>query len=225
MNIAIGSIFRDAAGHVDRYAAQVRSLQDAAPQHNVRVIVAEGDSVDNTWDLLCGHFGDAVFKRAHGGPKFGSVDSKQRYEQFSFCYEAVLERVLPTDDVFIYVEGDLVWDAATMLGLLENLELPEVDMVVPFAWYNGRHYDLWAVRGLDGGSFGMYPPHHISMLDDSPTGLYPLSSAGSCMVMKAEIARTCHFVPKELCVVGFTRDAVAHGYKIWLNPKLKVHHL
>lgn len=224
MQVAIGSIFRDAEGYAQRYADQVAALREAAPEQTFRTILAEGDSQDNSYEVLKALFDGSVFKRAHGGPKFGSVDSAERFRQFSFVYEAVLERVLPTDEAFIYVESDLVWNPEVVLGLMRHLEKPEVDLVVPFISYQSRFYDTWAFQGLDGVHFGCYPPYHVSMLSRGPNGLCELSSAGSCMVMRAEVARSCHFVPEELCCVGFCYHARSKGYRVWFDSSLTVYH-
>jgi hypothetical protein len=224
VQIAIGSIFRSSMGHIDRYAAQVEALRQAMPEATIRPVLVEGDSRDNTWERLNELFPGCVTKREHGGPVFGSVDSVQRYRQFSFCYEGVLERLVPEDTVFVYVEGDLLWDSATLMGLMADLERPEVDMVAPLCWYQGRHYDIWAVRSLEGEHFGFFPPFHRSMLEDSASGLYPLSSAGSCIVMRGEVARRAHFTPADGCIVSFCHSARHLGYRVWLDPALKVHH-
>ena len=224
MQIAIGSIFRNAAGHVQRYADQIAALRRAAPDNVIRPVLVEGDSGDNTWERLNELFPGCVERRNHGGPSYGSVDSVQRYKQFSFCYEGVLERLTPEDDVFVYVEGDLIFDPLTIYGLIEHLQKPGVDMVAPFISFQKRHYDTWAFRGMDGKNLGLFPPYHVELLEDSPTGLYELSSAGSCIVMKGEVARRAHLVPAELCVVGLCWSARKLGYRLWFEPKLKVYH-
>lgn len=224
MQICVGSIFRTAAGHIPRYAAQVEALRGADPDNVVRVALVEGDSSDNSWELLNEAFPGSVVKRNHGGPEFGSVDSVQRYRQFSLCYEAVLEQVTEQDEVFVYVEGDLIFDAKTIYALIDRLSIPGVDMVAPFIEYQKRLYDIWAMRAPNGDHLGLYPPHHVSLLEDPPNGLYPLSSAGSCIVMKGEVAKRAHFLPAESCVVGFCKDAGRLGYKLFMDPELKVNH-
>jgi GT2 family glycosyltransferase len=224
MRVALGSIVRNGEKYCLRYAAQIACLKAFVPEHEFRSIIATGDNEDATYDLLKGHFGDAVFLREHGGPKFGSTGEPERMRQHAFCWEAVLERLTPEDDVFVYLTADLIWDPAVMRRCLERLGEPQVDMVAPFLFYQGRFYDTWAVKGMDGVSYGYFPPHHREMLEPSVNGLYQLSSAGSFIVMKAEIARTIHFDPPEMEVVSFTRNAVKAGWRLWLDPALKVYH-
>jgi hypothetical protein len=220
----LGSIFRNATGCAQRYADQIALLRHATPRHTIRPVLVEGDSEDCSWDMLNALFPGCVTKREHGGPVFGSVDSAQRYRQFSYCYEGVLERLTPDDDLFIYVEGDLIWTPETMLALMADLEKPNVDMVSPFCSFQNRHYDIWAVRALNGEHVGFFPPYHVSMLDDAVNGLHELSAAGSCVVMKGDVARGAHFLPEDLCIVGFCHEARKMGYRLWWDKTVSVHH-
>jgi hypothetical protein len=223
VNVAIGSIFRNSEPYAVRYARQVIGLVSAVPQHNFRLLLSEGDSSDRTWELLNELFPGCVEKREHHGPLFGSVDNSVRWKQSSWVWEEVLARIKPDDDAFIYLESDLIWEPATMFRLLDQL-VAGVDVVCPMCWSNGRHYDTWGLRGIDGVCFGSFYPYHSCLLKKSPSGLYPISSAGSCLVMRGEVARNCHFVPDYLAVVGFCQNAREHGYKLWLDPRLGVNH-
>jgi hypothetical protein len=224
MHIAIGSIFRNSESYVNRYLDQILSLRAAAPQHNFELLLVEGDSTDGTWALLDCLFFDAVTKREHGGPLFSSVDNVVRWRQSSFVWEGVLERVPLDTDVFIYVESDLIWDPTTMLQLIHHLEKPGVDVVAPMCFRSDYHYDTWGMRGPDGKGFGLWYPFHDSLKEPSATGLWRISSAGSCLVMRGPVARTCHFDPADLAIVGFCRNAAENGYQLWVDPTLKVHH-
>ena len=224
MQIALGSIFRTSESYIPRYAAQVAALREAAPEHSFRLVLCEGDSLDNSYDVLKARFDGAVSKRAHGGPAFGSVNDPQRFRQMAWTWEGVFERLLPSDEIFIYVESDLIWDAATILKLIGHLEKPGVDVVSPMVWYQGRFYDNWGMRGPDGVCLSIYPPYHRSFLEPSYEGLYALSATGSCLVMKGEVARTAKWEPADMCIVGFSWNAVKCGYKIWMDPKARIHH-
>ena len=120
--------------------------------------------------------------------------------------------------------SDLIWHPTAILQVMERLKEPGVDISCPFIWYQNRFYDSWGYVGVDGVHFGFYFPFHMELLNPTPNGLYPLSSAGSCLVMKAEVARKCHFEPPEICVAGFMQDAVKTGYKLWMDPNIGVRH-
>jgi GT2 family glycosyltransferase len=207
-----------------RYVTQFRYLQEMAPEHTFRPIIVEGDSTDNTLELLKANFNGAVSTADHNGPVFGSVDDKVRFRQSSWVWEHVLDRLEPEDDAFIYIESDLIWKPEVLLSLLHRLDLPGVDSVTPFISFQNRMYDVWGIRGLDGECFGFYPPHHVSLVYESPTGLYPISSAGSCLVMKGEMAKKSHFTPDDMAIVGFCWDAAKQGFKLWIDPEVTVYH-
>lgn len=224
MRVAIGSMFRNAADYLPGYLDQVRALQAAleARGDSLRLIAAEGDSVDRTWELLwSGAEGlDAeLFQCHHGGPVYGSVVLPERFAQMAYVQNAVISRVCPEDDAFIYVEGDLWWEPATMLQLLDDLSA-ERPIVAPMAMHHtGRFYDSWGYR-LDGQHFAYFPPYHPS-LNGSP--LVRLDTAGSCLVMLGKVARSCRFQPED-CIVGLCRDAAQRGYSVWLDQRVAVTH-
>jgi GT2 family glycosyltransferase len=225
MKIAIGSIFRNSESYIYRYLDQIMGLRVAAPQHDFELLLVEGDSTDGTRALLDCLFFDAVTTCAHGGPLFGSVDNTVRWRQSSFVWESVLQRISFDTDIFLYVESDLTWQPETMLRLIEHTSKYGVDVVVPMCFRSDYHYDTWGLRGVDGNSYGCYPPYHKELLEPpSPNGLFQIQSAGSCLVMRGAVARTCHFDPADLAIVGFCRNAAEQGYQLWLDPTLKVYH-
>lgn len=125
--IAIGSVFRDSVGYLDRYFSQLAGLRELleAGGARLRPVLVEGDSRDWTFNELerrtKGWEGAAVVKREHGGPKFGSVDNPTRWRQLAFACNGVLEALEPSDDALVYVESDLLWKPETMVRLLGHL--------------------------------------------------------------------------------------------------------
>jgi hypothetical protein len=226
MHIAVGSIFMNATGYIHRYAKQLAMLEAASPENIYEPILAEGDSTDNeqSWFMLKESFGECAFKCEHHGPNFGSVDHKQRWRQSSFVWEQVIRRVRPEHDAFIYIESDLIWEPPTMLKLLEHIKSDGVDVAVPMCWREGYFYDCWGMRGPDGVYFDHEPPYHRSLKGQSINGLYPIKSAGSCLVMRGEVPRNCTFEPADQAIVGLCQNIREYGYKIWIDPSLGVTH-
>lgn len=230
MNVAVGSMFCNATPYLERYFAQVSALRDALrPQgHALRLIMAEGDSADDTWNALyeavreCGAIPAEIVKRAHGGPMFGSVNIDRRWRQISYVCDGVLERVTPADDALLYVESDLIWQAETMIKLLGHLE--RVDAVAPmnFNRRTGAFYDTWGYR-KNGLYFSPNPPYHPDLAVNEH-GLTPITSAGSCIAVKGSAAMAARFRPPELAIVGWCYELKLHGHPLWLDPSLKVEH-
>ena len=219
MFIELASVFSTATKYLPVFHQQVTSLQDALTSdgHELHLILVEGDSRDNTWDELHRLFPSAdIIKRAHGGPRYGSVVNTDRFRQLSYVGNGVFERV--SGDVLVYVESDLLWDANTIRLLISRLE--RVPAVVPMVFYeDNAFYDVWAFR-KDGVRFNHHPPYHTAIHSGE---LAQLDSAGSCMVMRGEMAKVVSFPPED-CFVGLCRLAYENGFSIWLDPTLRVTH-
>ena len=226
MNIAVGSAFRNSAGaHLSRYIHQLDRfrVEALARGHHVRWIAAEGDSVDNTrMEIL--RFARQlpielhITVRAHGGPVFGSTEGADRMKALSYVGNGILENVGPDVDALVYIESDLVWKPGTMLRLIDKLE-GDVDVVSPLIFAGEAFYDIWAFR-KGGERFGPFAPFHPEL---HPTELTEVESAGSCLVMRGEVARTCRIVD-DMALVGFCRDARAKGYNIYVDPTERIEH-
>jgi hypothetical protein len=225
MNIALCAMFQNATEYLQRYAMQVKSLRDAAPQHEFDMILAEGDSTDGdaTWRSLNDLFPGKAFKRVHGGQIYGPIDVTQRWLQISFVMDGVFERVRPEHEAVIWVESDLIWEPATLLKLLDHIQKPGVDAAVPMIWMRGAFYDIWGYR-RDGIRFTNNPPYHRLFSIPPVNGLYLLDSGGGCVAMRGEIARSCRCRPPALAAVGFYQDMRVHGWRVWLDPTLSISH-
>jgi hypothetical protein len=226
----MGSAFRDCAGEqIRRYFDQAAAYRDVLRSYgwDFRLIACEGDSGDNTRDEL------QQYARARGilldlricnvgGPRYGSVESPDRFQRLSRVGNCILEGVDERDDIMVYVESDLVWDPATLVSLGGTIENnPDVDVVAPYVFAGLNFYDVWGFRGLDGTRFAPFLPYHSSTRG---TEMVEVSSVGSCLVMRGEVARSARIINDE-CLVGFCRDARAKGYRIWVDPKQRVRHL
>lgn len=237
--IAIASIFRNSTGYIDRYVKQVADLSGTlcGPGFDIHLIAAEGDSTDGTFGMLkerlhylYGRIQNVstasqltLFQANHGGPVFGSVDDAQRWRNISYVCNKVLDSVEEDDDYVLYVESDLIWDAETMQYLLGHLHMQQhIDAVAPLSIHQPTKlmYDTWGHRA-EGSQFRQHYPYHPSMRG---TKMIKLDSAGSCIVMRGEVARECRFTPPEMGIVGFGKDINDHGYQLWLDPTLQVYH-
>jgi hypothetical protein len=78
-------------------------------------------------------------------------------------------------------------------------------------------YDIFAFR-KSGRRFAPFPPFHEEL-----GGLTEVDSAGSCLVMKADVARQCRMNDKS-GLVSFCDDARAKGFQVWVDPSLRIYH-
>lgn len=222
--LVVSSIFRDAAWYVDRYFEQIEELRDQVG--DLRLVVAEGDSSDETWDLLGKHLGpdDVLVKAEHGGPKFGSVDDPDRWAQIAYVCNQLLDHVQVADtDRFLYVESDLGWSGHQIRRFIDNLDT--VDAVAAMSFYapTGQFYDTWGHIGLDGVNFGMHPPYHPRLDGLPPGALIEIGSAGSCIAITGRTFNQGVQFGREDCIRGYCRTIRAHT-PLWLDTGVEVWH-
>lgn len=231
MLITLASIFRDSMSYLDRYFGQADNLFRLLfnEGHGMTLVLVEGDSVDETWEALQDRVHQrfhstrgVALKYDHGGQKFGSVDNPTRWSQISQVCNRALESVPLYSQAVIYVESDLIWEPGVMLALLGHLK--KVPAVAPMCFHReGFFYDTWGHR-KDGQAFRSSPPYHPALLSVQPGELVPIDSAGSCIVMRGEVARTARFDPPEEGIVGFCQNMALNGFQLYLDPKQRVTH-
>lgn len=225
MNIVIGSAFRNSRHRLREYFARVQALKAAWPQHTIRVIAVEGDSTDDTrerlgyeaaqWNINCD-----VRTCNHGGPVFGSVETLTRFQALSKVGNAIFDGVLPTDDVLIYVESDLLWTPGAMDSLLEALITSDYNIVAPLIMAGDLFYDIWAYRGLDERRFSPFYPYYPGIEKGQPI---EVGSVGSCLMMLGNPARDARILDDN-CLVGWCKNARQWGYRIGVVPTVIVRH-
>lgn len=239
MRVVIGSIFRNSTSYLKRYFDQVDSLVHEIHKRGdtVYLVLAEGDSDDRTYEAIIKNLCDRGYqsnstclKVDHGGRAFGSIDHDERWRNISMVCNQLLCFV-PICDKMIYVESDLIWEAETMLKLLDAVGPGDTDFdaVAPMCFHKptGNFYDTWGHRA-NGVRFTPTFPYHQNIpygaLDFEDHAYIPIDSAGSCLVMRGGIPLVCRFTPPERGIVGFCEDFARHGYDLWLDPNCSVLH-
>lgn len=230
MNVTIISAFRDAVHYVERYFAQMDALQTAlcARGDSLYLVLGYGDSSDGTGEALfdecANRFPALLLDVSHGGPKFSSVEHPQRFKQLAYVGNRLLAVIPPIADVVGIVESDLLWDAQTMLDLIDDLEHlpPPFAAVAPMIMDGATSfYDVYAHR-RNGQRFAKQPPFHPDILPDSE--LLEMDSAGSVLFMDAALARQVRCTEDEV-IVGLCKDIYAHGGNVWLDSQAAVQHV
>ena len=177
MRVVVSSIFRDSAGYLPRYFAQIAALREHV---DVRLVLGEGDSTDGTPTVLPSYLEgwDSVVTHNHGGPRYGSIDHPERWANIARVVRDVIHAVVDPGDAFVWVESDLMWDPLTMMELLKA-DRPVAPMV--FASDTPRFYDTWGYRKA-GVMFTGHPPYIPGGTDQR---YVPVDSCGSCFVLPA----------------------------------------
>ena len=229
MNVVLASIFRNSSGYLDRYFGQVANLRRKLVQqgHTLRMVWVEGDSTDDTFQKLAAYIDNdlrsTLLQVNHGGKLFASVDDDERWRNISKVCNVLLDQIKEADDFVVYVESDLLWTEDTMLALLDNVHHAGVDACAPMCFHlpTGVFYDTWGHR-KDGQRFLPHSPYHSALVPGMK--LTQLDSAGSCIVMRAQVAREARFDPPELGIVGFGNTLRKLGFLFWLNSEQRVFH-
>ena len=222
MKILFGSIVRDGASYLPRYFEQLRSLTD---KHEIGLAICEGDSKDNTIsvliDLMEKHsFPVYPYQYSHKGPKFGSVDNPTRWTNIAKTWNYMLDNIgneFEEYDYFCYMEADLIWNKDTIDRLVGGME--DFDCVAPMSMLGENwFYDTWGHRS-NGMNFSAIYPYHPYFNDC--LRYMPLDSAGSCILMKSEVAKNCRLSLKD-AMIG--HDIIENGYSFVLDKTAIVNH-
>lgn len=225
MNVTIISCFRNATGYIQDYFDQMGALAKllSARGDKLKLTLGYGDSTDGTGEML---YEEATFCMdallvdvSHGGHVFGSIEHPQRFKQLAGVGNRLLEHVDETAHVVGIVESDLIWDAETMVRLIDQIEGVRYVAVAPMVMDGPESfYDVFAFR-KNGVRFTKTPPY-CDWLDKD---MMQLDSAGSVLFVHADLARKARFSDGE-SIVGFCKQIIWHGGSIWLDPQATVKH-
>ena len=244
MNLCIISAWRNSAHNIPRYFQQVAALRKhGGSKLAVRVVAVEGDSTDSTRDLLLHYrhtlgkgmeldsLDDAVqiVTHNHGGRVFHSTEDPDRLAALTGVMRAGMGAVCPNygdDEMVLYVESDLIWDAHQVGSVIDLAARREhgMDVIAPLVFAGPHFYDVLCYRGMDGQRFSPSPPYHRSLRWPMMlSSVCQVSSVGSCLAFRAELAR--NVVPLgEQGLLSWCAGAQAQGYKIGVAPMWRVEH-
>lgn len=188
--IAILSIFNNSEAYLERYFRQIKSLKEKP-----YLILLEGDSTDNTYELLNSYLKDYqhILLKRDKGKIYGSVVSEKRFKQLADLWNELFSLVPDNIEYVCFVESDLIWGAVDLEFLLELCE--DYKFVCPLVVQQNRFYDIWAYRYTK-------TEHFDGDLYQLPTQITEIYSAGSFLVMTSEIAKR-NKVSSKNAIVGF----------------------
>lgn len=226
MNITLCSAFRNASRYVNDYIRRISDLELELYKRGdtLSLVWGEGDSTDDTlYPLkLCrstAHFKCIIVDCTHNGPTFESIEHPQRFRQLAYVGNKILAAIPDDADVVLWVESDLVWKPETLIALIDRLQT--VPCVAPMIMEksSGGFYDVWAGR-IHGQRFTKSYPYFIGY---KPNELVQVDSMGSCMAIRADLARQLTW-PEEDVFVGLCRNVYALGHSVFLDTGLTVWH-
>lgn len=219
-SILFGSIVRDGVGYLPRYFEQLRRLHST---YEIGLAICEGDSADETYQYLCSKDTSflkdyQLFKYDHAGLKYGSVNIPDRWANIAKTWNYMLDHISCYEDYnyFCYMECDLLWDNTTIAYLVEGMN--QFDCVAPMSMQGNIFYDTWGhrSRGLHFNNAFPFHPEFLNM-----QRYMPLESAGSCIMMKTEVAKVSRLASHD-AMIG--HDIVKRGYSFVLDKQARVNH-
>lgn len=224
MNVVICSAFRNAESYISRYFSQIDALDRLLTRRGdvLSLVLGYGDSTDHTDALLfeacSGGIGARLIDCTHGGKAYTSVVDAQRFRQLAFVGNRVLANVPDDADVVVYIESDLIWEPQTIIELLNDVQWRDVVAPLIMEVSSSGFYDTFAFV-KNGLNFIKAAPYHCGVNG----GMIAMDSVGSCIAMRADIARRFR-LPDEDVIVGFCCQVRAAGYGIYCDTSLRVDH-
>lgn len=227
--IGIFSIFRDDAGqNIARYRKQIKELD--YPPELIRLYLAEGDSVDRTFEELFDWAEEdnrvRITKASSGLPRHGHNTEPERFISLAKATNAAIDMLERDDwaDLAVLIESDLLYEPNLLTELVLSKPIGK-SVIAPMIWLRTpesyRFYDIWAFRNLPGGHFPLEPVEWYKQY--YPQMLFEIGSAGSVVMFDTEAIKAgCRY--DDQVVVGMCEQARRLGYRIWCNPTIDVFH-
>jgi hypothetical protein len=228
MNICATSAFRNSTGYLARYFAQMGGLQRLldARGDTLYLVASEGDHADDTRVQVrrrAAEFECTLISYDHCGADYGSVVNGERFAMLAKVWSRIWAQIPDNADVVLFVESDLMWQATTMLALIDRLR--EYPAMAPMVLLNREdyppdtYYDVWGYR-KDGLPFNHRPPFFYGWPPSEPV---ILDSAGSCIAMHGWLARQLTW-PEADVVRGVCKQIHELGHGVWIDCRLEVFH-
>ncbi len=220
--VAIFSLMRDRADKIQGYKDQIYSFDYS----NWTVNVCEGDSVDNTYEILKAWEREEprvkIYKLDLHRPLYGSVVCPERFLILGTCNDYMLNDLASDEsiDYYFYLQMDLrFWNPKTVI---RDLIDSNKDIVGGMVWGNDVMYDTWGMTFLDGSNFPPLPKSWYQA--NGYNDIFEVSTVGSFFLAKGEIIRNNVRFGIEEDVKEFCRNARLLGYRVWCNPNINANH-
>lgn len=195
------------------------------PDSCLRFILVEGDSIDNTPQLLADFAANdervTVVTHNTGREKFPQDTSPARLAHLAEVFNAGLDAV-DTDwsDYVVFMPSDIVFDTRVISKLLAR----NVDYIAPFYWINEgkiRFYDLW---GFSQGGIGFPPWGKQYYLDKYGDELQEMDTVGGLVMLNAELIANGARYGQTNADHGLCRAAQQLGATIYADPTVHIYH-
>ena len=216
MKACVLTPFRDAAAYLGKYMDMAARLD--WPAGNLRFVFVEGDSVDDTRELLIDwYLADprrvTVLRYDTHRPRYGSIVSAERFRALSEVFNCGLEHILRVGwaDIVQFIPGDVEFGPE----LIQGLARWNADVIAPLFWLNRRgqtFYDTW---GFSKWGTVYYPRGETPEEMDTVGGAIQIKIE----TLRAGVRYTPEDVDRGLCM-----EARKRGFRVWADPTTHIVH-
>lgn len=230
--VIIVTPFRNSAHNLGRYFSQLVELRDllSSKYTQLSLVAAEGDSVDNTKELIqsnCEKYNIPLnlLDVSHGQMSWKSVEDPRRLEAMSSIMNQGLEGIKffspNQNDVVVWLMSDIEYNPESITNLILDISPWSPCIISPVVLMGNTEifYDTWAYR-KNGKRFNQSYPYFEGMDDLT---FNEIDSAGTCLIMPFEIANKIRAYGEE--AVSFCKNAKIYGYSIYLAQKTNIYHI
>lgn len=208
---------RDASSILDEYWAQLALLD--FPPDDLRFVVVEGDSTDDTWPRVCDWAIDdkrvTAIKCNLGRPHYPSIVNPERFYVLATTFNAGIQVILQ-DDWAEYMQM-LPVDVLFGPELIANLLNWERDVIAPMFWHQGGFfYDTWGFQ---------WPPYTRDALCSiiEPEPVAKTTVGGAILARRRVLDAGVHYTT-EAVDRGFCYMAREKGFDVWADPTTHIIH-
>ena len=219
MSVEIATMVYSSVKWFSRFSNGIDQL--TWPETSIKVVATQ--SYDGTDELL-----REWFKRMHSKGRAHQVVYVKDLPETRFEKMAKLRNMLLTmcrdADQILMIDSDLV---NFPRDLIDRLKRHKKDIIAPMVHVENsqQFYDSYSFR-LRGQRFDLLNPD-FPFVPREIGGTEPieLTSVGSCYLMRGEVARNVQYYGRDVSEqVSFCEEAVKKGYRIWVDPTVRVDH-
>lgn len=231
-NLTIRSIFRDSSSYVYQYFYQMRSFISALPKDwKIHLVLLEGDSVDNTPNLLEGNlkklsslFSNITYDLIRFNVELPmNLTGDARMQRIATAWNKNLETKTDTS-LNVIVESDLLWDGPCMAGMVSNFQEVNTAIAPMLLHENGpdnlAKYDTW---GQKRGSFALdgAPEYWKQCPYDKPNDLWLIMDTIGGFILCDSVALRNVKWDKNTCILDWDESTplYLHRGAVIMHPR------
>lgn len=235
--IAVCSMFRDSItwqgkeiNQVHRYFEQM--LSQTYGFQNLEFLLLEGDSQDNTYEVLSEYskkYNNIKLVKYDLNESFDStLATDRRIKMLSQAGDYLLSQIKSniSYDAVLWIESDLIINKHLIQDLddfrlvFKKKEVPV--LVAPYIALGNFFYDTWAFRDLNGNHWSNTERPHNPVM--SNPYWQEMSSVGSCVLIDGDLFHEHHLNFNGGALVELCCQARKSGAKVYADKSIVVNH-